>query len=1745
MTEDNALCEPSMHALHSLIISDSDESKEEPGSSSCEDEAENNAIPPSLLSYFETSKSRAAVCEKLILEDLEDSTAFHHGDGLIELTAELNKEDRTVNELITPETKSEEDITDDEEIKSENEAERQQHSSEDVRKEEQRRQRELDFQAELWKIMEEEKLHQVNLELIKREAQEKLEQELLLQKDFIRKLQKRLERDRGMIEVERKRKKEEERNRMEKEDCRKRETEEKRKRQDDRKRTEEEKSIKYIDIGLKDKDKTRLKEKEKRKNEADENRKTKNGKDTREEERKKKEEEEEKRKTKKEKDTRDEMRKEEGHVNRKSDKETDKREEEMRKKEEADEKRKSEKEKYKKEKGMRKKEEGDEKRKSEKEKDTREEMRKEEEADEKRKSEKEKDKKEEKQRKEEEEEKKRKTKKERDKKEEKIKKKEEGDEKRNSEKEKDKREEEIRKEEVGDENRKSRKEKDKREEEMKKEREEDENRKSEQEKYKKEEEMEKKEEEIKMACKQFREEEMTRQVEEERHEDKGMKNERTSAVKKRRNEERIKSKNELGMMEEMEGEEPITNRSTWVRTKEEEVEKNEEGQEQKPEGEREERETGQLDRRKLDKDLIKIQDGSENVWTSEENNNEDKVKQNTVEDPHVRRGAEEQEHTHAQEEEITLRQETEDHGGNAKVPEHKAEIRHHMEETKEDEDGDTKLKEETGGREGKKDSEDEQMFISQKENNDKKSLSSQNEQKGRDPLSPLGPGLSPSEASVRQACSESAQDPLSHRNISLPVSLPEHTEQKRLSWIRDCIGWSQLSLHNTRRQNGSVLSGRRRRRACGASRPPPLCPHTLLRLSGCTALQEVTTVTLEDLPCCGLSTLAQCPQLRSLSLRRCGLKSLEGVGQLRELCYIDLQENEISLVDCEHMTGLRVLRLARNKLTTIHGLSGADNLNILDLSHNSITRIAGLESVTRLQRLSVAHNQLISTKGLRDVYTLLHLDLSHNHLTRVEGLENSALLHTLDLRSNSLSEPPGLNNQVLLREVRLDDNSISSVEGLAACWLPLMQTLSVSQNRITQLPSMTDFVSLENMDLRFNCLSELQNVCESLTGCHFLREVHLLGNPLEQDRGWRPTLQKALPGLRAIDSQQTDSFPSALAGQRLNAVPGCFLTLCQAQLQQTQDLQQRHSEELSRASSPLDAVKSFSRHFAEAQKLAEDQRFAHEYGDTTVSENTAAVQTIAEKASNVDLQTAEGCIYWPEMDTASKGTAVVQRKNNIRSNSGSFEEKPAEEINGERTSLNLDKVILSGFHDLGHKKSAAAVSIQRRWRKYRQKCGNVDASIVESEWKTKGDGEEPESGSPFSNRSAAGRDHAATVIQAFWRGFALRRRLACALAAVTWPDAGEEDAFEEVDVEEFVFDEPELEKYWTVTFSEDSPPRHCPKSQQPLSPKPPVSVDDPSQYFRSPPLVQSPRQAWMAEQQVDSVGQRISLASSNRSRSPASSSRLSGLSERSEKILEEWGFTDSRTAQLMLKRAQRMKLTKKQQKNNSNPSLRLAVIENCTYERGPVEARNRPAQCNRYSLKVGEAGLGLQQAERLERMRREKAPHGQRTRTDQPDSVHFLPEMNSSILQGGKVQLVAGGPDRPHATGLWANSCLADHPGKANMYSGRNSLGHEKKEVSSPKRAASAPSKKERISFRDNPVQLSGGWGGGKKRDRLHKHCSISQSKERGNGHKLRGMHKLSWKREPTWYEGGTNHISRDSDLLDTSGSPRAAAAAF
>ncbi|NXI60300.1 LRIQ1 protein, partial [Chloroceryle aenea] len=55
--------------------------------------------------------------------------------------------------------------------------------------------------------------------------------------------------------------------------------------------------------------------------------------------------------------------------------------------------------------------------------------------------------------------------------------------------------------------------------------------------------------------------------------------------------------------------------------------------------------------------------------------------------------------------------------------------------------------------------------------------------------------------------------------------------------------------------------------------------------------------------------------------------------------------------------------------------------------------------------------------------------------------------------------------------------------------------------------------------------------------------------------------------------------------------------------------------------------------------------------------------------------------------------------------------------------------------------------------------------------------------------------------------------------------------------------------------------------------------------------------------------------------------KFSFMSEKEEKISEEWGFKDISTAQLMLKRAHKMK-PKKHSNKSSDPAVRLALFKN-------------------------------------------------------------------------------------------------------------------------------------------------------------------------------------------------------------------------
>ncbi|XP_040414240.1 leucine-rich repeat and IQ domain-containing protein 1 isoform X2 [Cygnus olor] len=928
---------------------------------------------------------------------------------------------------------------------------------------------------------------------------------------------------------------------------------------------------------------------------------------------------------------------------------------------------------------------------------------------------------------------------------------------------------------------------------------------------------------------------------------------------------------------------------------------------------------------------------------------------------------------------------------------------------------------------------------------------------------------------------DTIQEATDHSN---KLILPDDIEKKRINWMNTCKSWSKIYEENKRKKSNI----KKRPRKTSVSKMPPLSIQKIMHSGPWSTLQQVTELTLEDLPACSLSTLSECSNIQVLTLRRCGLVALDGLGSCKDLKYINVEENSIEMIDCENLENLCILILNKNRISSVCGLDGCINLQNLELSYNRITRIGGLESLKNLQQLNVDHNQLISTKGLCEAPTLIHLDCSFNHLTQIEGIESCGLLQILKLQGNNLQELPKLENHVLLRELYLDDNSISAMKILSLYWLPLLQIVSLSQNSLTELVPLNSFVSLEKLDIKNNCLSDLKSVIAWLSGCNNLRELSLSGNPLLQERNCKPSLCKELPSLQFLDGENLNYHTLPTTERIKRSESRTFLELCQLQIEENVILKNKAVE--LRIASSIDAAQRQCWYFNQLMKLSIEHRCAHEYGELNITDRDRP-----EALQNHLKQTSTGCLQennlfimgatenkqvlldpserWitpghikatfinssiPVHQKENKEDHRVKQKNTESCINYSEESKGNNNMSAQ---LTLQQSVISSNvgRDLQHfgndteRLHMAASAIQSLWKKYHARrktnCTKArnDHFTEVSRWK----------------------NEAATLIQASWKGFLLRRKLASALAAVKSDEV--EDEYEEINVDDFMF----YEYSRPLNSSEHS------NSLQ-LSPQALWQcVDRPHLY--SPENLHFHRSS-----EKGTMSQLFDLKEKK---------KFSFRSGKEEKISEEWGFKDISTAQLMLKRAHKMK-PRKYSNKKVDPAVRLALFKNNENKRLHVKPPRKTWPANAGCFEGEKEEFSQLDTTLDEKLQRRKDFTYQWLHTQLSDfetasskntkSCSFFPELDPVAHNSGQVQLVASPVSREDTdldlVSMASGSALTKSREK-NKQPHRHSARSSKKNISTPEKSHLGPSCRERISFRDHPVQLSGGWGTGKKRQKV------------------------------------------------------------
>lgn len=234
----------------------------------------------------------------------------------------------------------------------------------------------------------------------------------------------------------------------------------------------------------------------------------------------------------------------------------------------------------------------------------------------------------------------------------------------------------------------------------------------------------------------------------------------------------------------------------------------------------------------------------------------------------------------------------------------------------------------------------------------------------------------------------------------------------------------------------------------------------------------------------------------------------QGLRRLERLVTLNMSKNRLGNESLDllcQMSSLRELRLNENRLEGIlpDSFRNLKNLEVLELRDNAITSIATvLEDLTSIRVLVVAGNKLTSMPfELLQSLPLLELDAARNRLDGIlipQGVKGFSNLRYLNVSHNALTWilEDEYTKLPSLQVLNVSENRLVDLPKLSD-W-PDLITLSAGNNKITSLPEgLTSLEKLCNLDLACNNLKSLDSEIGLMKSLISLRVAN---NPLRERR---------------------------------------------------------------------------------------------------------------------------------------------------------------------------------------------------------------------------------------------------------------------------------------------------------------------------------------------------------------------------------------------------------------------------------------------------------------------------------------------------------------------------------------------------------------------------------------------------------------------------------------------------------------------
>ncbi len=197
--------------------------------------------------------------------------------------------------------------------------------------------------------------------------------------------------------------------------------------------------------------------------------------------------------------------------------------------------------------------------------------------------------------------------------------------------------------------------------------------------------------------------------------------------------------------------------------------------------------------------------------------------------------------------------------------------------------------------------------------------------------------------------------------------------------------------------------------------------------------------------------------LESVTLRDCGVQSLEGAEALTALKKLSVDNHIVSDISVA---------------TDISALSSLTQLEELSLNNCQISDISPLKNCSNLKVLFLSKNNIMDICPLKNCRKLKKVWLNNNNITYIGTLKNCQNLEEIHLSRNNIFDISPLENCYKLKAIWLDENNISDISPLENC--RKLEEVSLRKNQITDITPLYGLDALKEIDLKENNLSETE-----------------------------------------------------------------------------------------------------------------------------------------------------------------------------------------------------------------------------------------------------------------------------------------------------------------------------------------------------------------------------------------------------------------------------------------------------------------------------------------------------------------------------------------------------------------------------------------------------------------------------------------------------------------------------------------------